>query len=300
MLRALFRALFGRPANSAATQSPPPLPRWRTAPTKIRTTDLGGGVSVSLTVTTGNHGFLAVVGESHYQRALRSLVTRVGAGGVFTARLVPERSNPHDSNAVAVFAEGRTLEKVGYLTREAARTYQPRLMSHDGPVACPARLTGGGARMVGVVLDFDEVRNALGQRRVSVDQSDMNYEAAGEYHRLNNANREFVKETRALERSDTPEAVTRYRRAIAALCQCRDFARAKGLEAYGFVLNQTDATPIDRLTRCLLKMSRTDEAGSELDRFVEAFPNAREMTLIKAAMDRVNRARGRSEEGTAP
>ena len=147
--------------------------------------------------------------------------------------------------------------------------------------------------MVGVVLDFEEVRDALGLPRVSVDQSDMDYDAVGEYHRLNKANREFVKETRALERSEPTEAVGRYRRAITALCECRDLARTKGIEAYGLTLNQTDATPIDRLTRCLLKMGKTDEASSELEKFVEAFPNAREMTLVKTVRERVNRAQGR-------
>jgi hypothetical protein len=245
-------------------------------------------------VKTGHHGFLSVVGESFYQDALRRLAGGIASNGIFTARLVPEPTNPHDPNAVAVCAEGTDLERVGYLSRKVARQYQPRLIRHGLPVRCPAKLNSGSAGIIGVVLDFEEVRDALGLPRVSVDQGGMDYEALHEYHRLNRANREFVKDTIKLERSDPAEAVTRYRKAIAALRHCRDFASEKGIDVFGIVLNQTDATAIDRLTRCLMKMNQEAEAVRELEQFVEAFPQAREMTLIKAARERVARAPRRS------
>lgn len=68
-------------------------------------------------------------------------------------------------------------------------------------------------------------------------------------------------------------------------------ARAKGLEVYGFALNQTDAIPIDRLTRCLVNAGRLEEAAKELDKFIEEFPQARDMTLLKVARERVDIAR---------
>jgi hypothetical protein len=117
----------------------------------------------------------------------------------------------------------------------------------------------------------------------------MDFEAAAEYHRRNDANRQFVKETRLLERSDLEAAVVRYRRAIDALCECRDMARTKGLERYGFTLNQTDAAPIDRLTLCLVKMGRANEAAAELDRFAALFPLTRGMALLERAKARVAR-----------
>lgn len=93
------------------------------------------------------------------------------------------------------------------------------------PVTCPARLTGVDKVTIGVVLDFVEVREALGLPRVSVDQGDMDYDAAAEYHRLNKANRLFVNETRPMERSDPAEAVARYRRRSAP---CRSAASWRG------------------------------------------------------------------------
>ena len=53
---------------------------------------------------------------------------------------------------------------------------------------------------------------------------------------------------------------------------------------------ETDAIPVERLTRCLVKMGKSEEAAKILDAFVEEFPQASDMTLLKAARDRVNRA----------
>lgn len=69
-----------------------------------------------------------VVGESHYERALRQLCPRnlrERQEVAMTATLVPEPRNRHDPNAVAVRVGGETI---GYLAREVARTYQPLLL----------------------------------------------------------------------------------------------------------------------------------------------------------------------------
>jgi hypothetical protein len=93
-------------------------------------------------------GYCAVVGESHYQEALRSTsgvcVTGPEGRPTFTAVLVAEPSNQFDRNAIAVYsAQG----KVGYLSRENALAYQPVLqkamrLAYEGG-ACEAYLTGG-------------------------------------------------------------------------------------------------------------------------------------------------------------
>lgn len=294
MLRAFFRVVFGQ-RDDKSTSSSPTLPaqspRWREAPTRTVSDDLGNGIVATMTYRTGHHGFVAVVGELHYQEILRALAGRPGSDGTFTARLVPEPDNPHDAKAVAVCVDG-DLAKVGYLARDIANTYHPRLALRAVPVTCPARLTGVDTGNIGVVLDFEEVRDALGLPRVSVDQGDIDYDAAAEYHRLNNANRLFVNETRSVERSDPAEAVARYRRALATLSECRELARVKRLDVYGFALNQTDAIPIDRLTRCLVKMGKLEEAAKELDKFVGEWPHAGDMSLLKGARERVNRALG--------
>lgn len=305
MLRTLIRLVFGQkdhdskpsasPLQPRAVSAPPPSapsPRWRGAPTRTLTDDLGNGVTLTTTYATGHHGFVSLVGESHYQDALRALAVRIGSHGIFTACLVPEPSNPYDANAVVVCAAD--VGKIGYLARNVARSYHSALARRAEPVTCPARLTGMEKANLGVVLDFEEVREALGLSRVAIDQGDIDSDGSNEYHRVNRATRLLVSETRPLEQSNPTEAVARYRQALINLLQCRDLARAKGIEVYGYVMNQTDATPIDRLTRCLVQAGRVEEAAKELDKFIEEFPHARDMRLLQVARKRVDLARSRT------
>jgi len=85
---------------------------------------------------------LEVTGESYRQTELRQIVT--GIGREVSAVLAPEPDNPHDPNAVSVWAVGL---KVGYLSREDAEVYQPaivRLMEENAtPVALIGRIFGG-------------------------------------------------------------------------------------------------------------------------------------------------------------
>ena len=88
-----------------------------------------------------------VVGESHYQDALRAVIGGPVAGEVrhtCTAALVPEPDNPHDPNAVMVQIEGR---RVGYLSRGDAVAYAPlvRSLAERGRTAvCEAMVAGRG------------------------------------------------------------------------------------------------------------------------------------------------------------
>ena len=82
--------------------------------------------SVSAHLLTG-HDDLEVVGELSYQGAL----WRLSGGAVgdkircdMVAVLVPEPTNPHDSNAIAVHIDGYL---VGYLPRAVAQEYLPGL-----------------------------------------------------------------------------------------------------------------------------------------------------------------------------
>lgn len=113
-------------------------------------------------VRLASDGRVAVVGESHYQRALRDVARgRVSGEGLagnipVSAVLVPEPTNRHDRNAVRVDVDGRT---VGYLAREVAVQYQPVLnwLATRGDAGwCPARLTGGGRRRFGVYLHLGD------------------------------------------------------------------------------------------------------------------------------------------------
>lgn len=92
---------------------------------------------------------LPVVGESHYQEALEAICGKrsdEGEDRVVDASLIPEDSNPHDSQAVRVDIQGRT---VGYLSRDDARRFRQHLAQTGdtrGPVTCKARIQGGWDR----------------------------------------------------------------------------------------------------------------------------------------------------------
>lgn len=97
---------------------------------------------------------LEIVGESHYQDALRAVC---GPGKVrhkCVAFLLMEDSNPHDSKAVAVIINSRC---VGYLNRQNAREYRSKIAQYGKVVGqCGALIVGGGKgrENVGVWLDL--------------------------------------------------------------------------------------------------------------------------------------------------
>jgi hypothetical protein len=73
-----------------------------------------------------------IVGESNYQKALKAIAgpkARDGKNHECTAKLILEDDNPHDSKAVRVDIDGRT---VGYLARDMARECRSRNRKRRG------------------------------------------------------------------------------------------------------------------------------------------------------------------------
>ena len=93
-----------------------------------------------------------VAGESHYQDALRAIT---GPGDVrreTEAHLIPEPENEYDPNAVRVEIGG---DKVGYLPRELAPAWGPRLAelaTRKRVGACEATIVGPADGTLGVFL----------------------------------------------------------------------------------------------------------------------------------------------------
>jgi hypothetical protein len=128
---------------------------------------------------------VAVVGEGPRQEALRAIADTATDATPFlgdlrdyaleVAQEEPERrwfravlarepDNPHDSNAIAVYAEGG--QQVGYLSREHASTYRQVFESvakrgYEG-ATCPAMLAGGGDKHYGVVLALSSPGHVMG------------------------------------------------------------------------------------------------------------------------------------------
>lgn len=115
-------------------------------------------VTLSLLELCGD-GYCGVVGESHYQDALRRTATICTPGEEgrpsFQAILVAEPNNPYDPNAIAVYS---TYGKLGYLSRHDADEYTEvfaeiaRAGSDGG--GCTGLLNGGqpGKPSYGVTL----------------------------------------------------------------------------------------------------------------------------------------------------
>jgi HIRAN domain len=194
-----FSRLFGKRSEP----SPAPAPQsgqaqWRSNIISQSEIQIAG-VTVTATIEGPGRGFVAVVGESHYQEALRAAKATqpLVDEPVVRASLVPEPTNPYDANAVAVHIE--PFGTVGYLRRELAKTYSQALQQ-VGSAHCPAKLYGGtpDKPSIGVVLDATEIEGPALFTNDSLAAP--NYERIEEYHRLRNANRETVDRTHALER----------------------------------------------------------------------------------------------------
>lgn len=100
-----------------------------------------------------------IVGESHYQKALKKVLRRYGRGEEkpLTAYIITEPDNPYDENACAVYIDGM---KVGHLPRDDAAYYVRQMKKKGVPrvsrfQTC-ARLIGGesGKPNIGVMLDL--------------------------------------------------------------------------------------------------------------------------------------------------
>ncbi len=104
--------------------------------------------SIRPTLVEGRE-LVAVVGESHYQDALRAVT---GSDGTIEVRhecraaLVAEPGNPHDPNAVMVQIDGRL---VGYLSRADAVAYGPlvsEIAARGRTAVAEAMVAGRGAQ----------------------------------------------------------------------------------------------------------------------------------------------------------
>lgn len=136
---------FFRKRKAGASDGHGPEPMFR---------DLGDGEYEVTAETLKGGGLVEVVGESFYYDNLRSIV---GGGRAMNlpvvAALIAEPDNVNDPNAVGIYVNSL---KVGHLSRNAARLYQPVLahLASKGKVgACDGRISGSG-EAYGVFLDL--------------------------------------------------------------------------------------------------------------------------------------------------
>ncbi len=112
-----------------------------------------------------------------------------------------------------------------------------------------------------------------------------------EYHRLRNRTMQDVKDTRALEKSRPEEAVHRYLDALERMYEYSAMECETGLVAdLARERRAADIVILDRLTLCLGKLGRHQEAGAASERFFEQFPHYSDSTVGRAILKRVARA----------
>lgn len=116
------------------------------------------------------------------------------------------------------------------------------------------------------------------------------YIALEQFHRLRDANRRFIEETKAIECIDLEGAVERYRLAMNRMREYEALVLEHGLISELMDWPKAgEPTILDRLTLCLVKLGRAAEAASEAEQYFSDFPAARERVIGKQIMKRLER-----------
>lgn len=118
------------------------------------------------------------------------------------------------------------------------------------------------------------------------------YAALELFHKLRDANRRFVVETRAIESTDLSLAVTRYRKAIQSMRVYESLTLERGMVAdMDIGPNWGDPNILDRLTLCLVKLRRLTDAVAEADAYFKDYPSALLLSVGKRIAARIDKIR---------
>jgi hypothetical protein len=122
------------------------------------------------------------------------------------------------------------------------------------------------------------------------------FKALDTFNALRDANRKFVAETNAIEKTSLENAATRYREALARMHEYESLVLMHGL--LGKLIaelepqtNVGDPTILNRLTMCLVKLGRAPEAAAVANQYFSKFPAARNTGAGRAVSARIERHR---------
>lgn len=288
-----LRRLFGLRAPASA---PPPgaglePPPWHPPEAETVVAPIGPDVSLTVTTTVTGHT-LEVVGESHHQEALQQLkASRPDAAHpVFTASLFPDQRFQEES--VGVFIE--PVGRVGYLSSYVAFRYRALVLQHPGPTTCPARLTGGtpDKPSIGVLLDLSRSTGAKLPDQMSIMQTDQ--AALSRWHELRNATTERLEAARSVETSDLTGAIALHEEALAQIDEYERLAKDKALFREPRGASAREVRALDRLTLCLIRADRPQDAVTAADGYFARYPAALRTPAGERVVARINKLRGRS------
>ena len=113
------------------------------------------------------------------------------------------------------------------------------------------------------------------------------FEALAKYHRLRDANRALIESAKAVERTDLASAISVYRQVIDAIAEYATISYESGI--VGQLLAEESAElgingeleALDRLTLCLARLGRAEEAARETEKYFA--PYRRDLQLSGAA-----------------
>jgi tetratricopeptide (TPR) repeat protein len=128
-------------------------------------------------------------------------------------------------------------------------------------------------------------------------------EACDRYWESRQATDILIAETWPIERTDPERAIGRYREALTRMYEYECIETEHGL--VGELVREMGVaggnnTLLDRLTLCLCRLGRAEEAAAETDRYLTQFPARRSETIPVNVLRRIERARHQTRTGRCP
>jgi tetratricopeptide (TPR) repeat protein len=123
-------------------------------------------------------------------------------------------------------------------------------------------------------------------------QRQTDFDLLNSYHVLREQNLRFVGKTYLIEKTVPTQAIIRYKQAISAIDEYESIKYEKGLigELYERP-KKGEPEILDRLSICLLRLGRVDEAVEEARLYFEKFPDAVSMSIGKRILSRIEKAK---------
>ena len=130
------------------------------------------------------------------------------------------------------------------------------------------------------------------------------FQALDRYHKLRDANRLLIQQAKAREENSLAEAAQMYIEAIEAVAQYASISYENGL--VGNLLDEEaqetgrsgEIEALDRLTMCLVKLDRSAEAASHVDRYFAKYRRDRQLGAAQRIGNRIEKALARAAKGT--
>jgi hypothetical protein len=122
------------------------------------------------------------------------------------------------------------------------------------------------------------------------------FESLANYHRLRNANRALIESAKSKEHTNLEDAVKDYRRAIDAIAEYATILYEKGL--VGQLLAEESAelgvngelVVLDRLTLCLTRLGRAEEAVRESEKYFALYRRDLQLSGAERIRKRIEKA----------